>query len=78
MYKVGDLVKITSFYEDTSPPNLGIVVAARISGPAMDYSIWYSVWIWGNFVEFLDEELELADEFGKKKNNGRRLGESDK
>ena len=66
MFKIGDLVKINSSYEDNSPPNLGIVVNIREHDSIVLGMVWYKVWVWGNFIEFLEEELELAIEIAEK------------
>ena len=71
MFKIGDLVKINSSYEDNSPPNLGIVVDIRKHDSIVLNMIWYKVWVWGSFIEFMEEELELAVEFAKEKNKDR-------
>jgi len=78
MFKIGDLVQINSSYEDSRPPNLGIVVSKRRSDSLILDIAWYRVWIWGNFVEFVEEELELAVEFAKEKNKSRRPSKGDK
>jgi hypothetical protein len=77
MFKIGDLVQINSSYEDSRPPNLGIVVDIRLSKSLILNIIWYKVWIWGNFIEFLEEELELAVEPAEEKNKSGRLGKGD-
>ena len=71
MFKIGDLVQINSSYEDNSPPNLGIVAGKRRSDSLILGIAWYKVWVWGKFVEFMEEELELAVEFAEKKNKSR-------
>ena len=78
MFKVGDLVQINSSYEDSRPPNLGIIVGTRRSDSLLLEVSWYKVWIWGSFVEFMEEELELAVEFAKEKNKDRRLSKDNK
>ncbi len=78
MFKVGDLVQINSSYEDSRPPNLGIVVSKRRSDSLLLEVSWYKVWVWGSFVEFMEEELELAVEFAKEKNKDRRLSKDNK
>jgi hypothetical protein len=78
MFKVGDLVQINSSYEDSSPPNLGIVIGKRRSDSLILDIFWYKVWVWGSFVEFMEEELESAVEFAKEKNKSRRFSEGDK
>ena len=66
MFKVGDLVQINSSYEDNSPPSLGIVVSKRRSDSLLLEVSWHKVWVWGNFIEFMEEELELAIEIAEK------------
>ena len=78
MFKIGDLVQINSSYEDSRPPNLGIVVSKRRSESLILDIAWYRVWIWGSFVEFMEEELVLAAEFVEEKNNDRRLSKDNK
>ena len=78
MFKIGDLVQINSSYEDSRPPNLGIVVDVRKHDSIVLDMIWYRVWVWGNFVEFMEEELKLAVEFVEEKNKDRRSGKNNK
>mgnify|MGYP003149508239 CR=1 FL=1 len=66
MFEVGDLVQINSSCEDNGPPNLGIVVDVRKHDSIVLGMVWYKVWIWGSFIEFLEEELELAIEIAEK------------
>jgi len=77
MFKIGDLVQINSSYEDSRPPNLGIVVDIRKHDSIVLDMIWYRVWVWGSFVEFLEEELELAIEIAEK-NKDRRSSKDNK
>ena len=78
MFEIGNLVQINSSYEDNSPPNLGIVVGTRRGDSLILEIAWYRVWVWGKFIEFMEEELELAVEIAKKKNKNRRLGKDNK
>ena len=78
MFKIGDLVQINSSYEDSRPPNLGIIVGTRRGDSLILEMAWYRVWVWGKFIEVMEEELELAVEIAKKKNKSRRLSQSDK
>ena len=78
MFEIGNLVQINSSYEDSSPPNLGIVVGKRRSDSLILGIAWYRVWVWGKFVEFMEEELELAVKIAEIKNKNRRLGKGDK
>ena len=77
MFKVGDLVQINSSYEDNSPPDLGIVVDVWKHDSIVLDMVWYKVWVRGNFIEFLEEELELAIEIAAK-NKSRRFSKDNK
>ena len=74
VFEIGNLVQINSSYEDSATPNLGIIVGKRRSDSLILGIAWYRVWVWGKFVEFMEEELELAVEIAEKKNKSRRLG----
>jgi len=78
MFKIGDLVQINSSYEDSSPPNLGIVVDVRKHDSIVLDMVWYKVWVWGSFIEFMEEELKLAVEFAEEKNKSGRPSKGDK
>tara|TARA_R110000824_G_scaffold351658_1_gene538647 strand:+ start:404 stop:640 length:237 start_codon:yes stop_codon:yes gene_type:complete len=78
VFEIGNLVQINSSCEDSDPPNLGIVVGKRRTDSLILGIAWYRVWVWGKFVEFMEEELELAGEIAESKNKSRRPSENNK